>query len=353
MQYSTSLLFFLLLSFFSCKNKEDKTTDNQPSAQQKEQKPITVDGIIAREISVAGNLSTTGTILANDEVEIRSEISGKITAIYFNEGSNVNRGQLLVKLNDEDLQAQMKKLNIEIKLAEDKEARQKQLLTSTAVSKEEYETSLSNVNLLKANAEILRIQIEKTKITAPFSGIAGLKSVSQGAYINPNTVIASIQNIQPLKLEFTIPEKYNNLINKGGKVDFTVAGSNAVYKAVIYAKEPKMDPLTRTVKVRAGFPNPGGKLLPGSFADIQISVGEKVKVKLIPTVAYIPDINGARVFVCKGGVAVSMPVKSGNRTESQIQILEGINEGDTVITSGILQLKPKMPVNINIINPVQ
>jgi len=340
------------LVFFSCK-KEEKKADNAKTTPQTEQKALKVDGIIAHEEITTGTISTTGTIIANEEVEIKSEISGKITGVHFKEGTFVKEGQLLVKLNDDDLQAQVRKLNIEIKMAEEKEGRMKQLLTANAISKEEYDVQLTSLNLLKANVDIIKVDISKTRITAPFSGIIGFKNVSPGAILSSSTVIASIQNTQPLKLEFSIPEKYNNLIYQGTIVDFKVAGSNIINKANVYAKEPKIDQNTRTSKVRATFSNPGGKLFPGSFAEINISVGEKTKVKMVPTIAYIPDISGAKLFVKRGGVAVSVPVKAGIRTEKEIQILEGLNDGDTVIVSGILQLKPKMPVEVNIINQAQ
>ncbi len=342
--------FLVLSSLIACKDVEKKDP-GQPSAGSKDQKPITLEGIIVREVVSSGSVNTTGTVMADEEVEIKSEVSGKITRIYFAEGKSVSKGQLLIQLNDDDLVAQMKKLEVEIKLGEEKEKRQKQLLVSSAISKEEYENTFTALQLLKANANILQTEIDKTRITAPFSGTAGLKNVSTGAFITSSTVIATIQKTQPLKLEFSVPEKYNNLVHTGSKVDFTVAGISSKLEATVYAKDPKIDDVTRTSKVRATFPNPSGKVFPGSFADINIQVGEKTKAKMIPTVAYIPDLSGGRVFLCKNGEAVSTSVVTGNRTEKEIQIVEGISVGDTVLTTGILQLKPKMPVKVNIINP--
>lgn len=342
----------LMLFVLSCKNEDKKSKEKKPG-DSKEQKAMVVSGIIARDQMTTGSFSTTGTILANEEVEVKSEISGKVTGIYFKEGNPVSKGQLLVKLDDDDIQAQLNKLKIEIKLAQDKENRAKQLLAASAASKEEYESAEGNVNLLKANEQILKTNLAKTRITAPFSGIIGLKNISPGAIISPSNIVATIQNTQPLKLEFSIPEKYNHLLNTGKIVDFTTGGSTIIHKASVYAKEPKIDEVTRTTKVRATFANPGGKLFPGAFAEITISVGEKSMVRMIPSIAYIPDINGAKVFVKKNGVATSVNIKAGLRTEKEIQILEGIEDGDTVITSGILQLKPNTPVEVNIINQAQ
>ena len=343
--------FMTLFLLMSCKNEEKKS--EAPSGPPKEGKPMQVDGIIANEEIISNAINTTGTILANEEVEIKSEISGKIIKIYFKEGSRISKGQLLVKLNDDDIVVQMKKLNIEIKLQSEKENRQKQLLNSTAISKEEYDVTLSNLNLMKANVDILKTQLEKTRILAPFSGIIGLKSVSEGAIVSSNTIMVSIQNVNPLKLEFSIPEKYNNLINVGKKVSFTLVDSDAKLTATVYAKEPKIDPVTRTAKVRATFPNASGRVYPGSFANINIEMGGQTKVIMVPSVAYIPDLNGAKLFISKEGMAVSVNVKAGLRTVDAIQILEGVHVGDTVLTSGILQLKPNMSVEVNILNQPQ
>jgi len=345
------VLFFILL--FGCKGEKKEENKISASAANGINKPVVVDGIVAKAELTTNTISTSGSIIANEEVEIKSEVAGKITGIYFKEGQSVSKGQLLVKLNDDDLQAQIKKMQIEIKLAEEKENRQKQLLSSSAISKEEYDESLTNLSLLKANVEIIKIDVAKTKITAPFSGIAGFKYISPGAYINSSTVIATIQNTNPLKLEFAIPEKYNLAVKTGSLVNFKVAGSSENYKATVYAKDPKIDPMTRTVKIRATFPNVSGKLYPGSFADINIPIGDKSKEIFIPTMSYIPDINGAKVFVSRGGQAMSIPVTAGMRTASSIQILEGIKEGDTILTTGILQLKPKTPVKVNIVKKAE
>ncbi|MBC7884893.1 MAG: efflux RND transporter periplasmic adaptor subunit [Saprospiraceae bacterium] len=350
---NTLKLFFLLtgLCLFSCSSetKKDNSIKNNPN----DIKPMVVDAIIAMEELSSNTINAAGTILANEEVEVKSEVPGKITKIYFKEGSSVTKGQLLVMLNDEDLVAQMQKLHVEIKLQEEKEVRQKQLLLTTAISKEEYDITSSNLNLLKANAQILNTQIVKTRIRAPFGGIIGLKNVSEGAIISSASVIASIQNINPLKLDFSVPEKYNNYISTGTKINFFVAGRSEVLTATVFAKEPKIDPSTRTTRVRASFPNPGARIYPGAFADITIQVGEKSKSIMVPTHAYIPDISGAKMFVSKSGQAISVPVVAGIRTEKEIQILSGIHVGDTILTSGILQLKSNMPVEVNILNKLE
>ena len=347
-----SIALICISAFFIISCKKDKGS-SAPAVMDKkqamgDQKAMNVDGIVAKTQLTIGNINTTGTLLSDEEVDIKSEVAGRITQILFKEGQAINKGQLMVKLNDDDLQAEMKKIEIEIKLAEDKENRQKQLLAASAVSKDDYEITMTNLQLLKANAEILKTKIAKTRIVAPFSGIVGLKEVSPGAFIDNGKIITTLQSIRPLKLEFSIPEKYSSYVQNNNEVTFKVVQSNDEYKAKVFARDPKIDMNTRTIKIRASYPNSSGKLLPGSFADIMIPIGGQQKGIMIPTIAYIPDINGARVFIVKNGEAMSVPVKSGLRTESNVQIIEGISEGDTVLITGILQLKPKTPVSVNI-----
>ncbi len=347
--FSIAIICISVLFAGSCKKEgESKSIGLDKKPGMGDQKAMNVNGIVAKTEKISGNISTTGTLLSDEEIEVKSEVAGRITQILFKEGQYINKGQLMVKLNDDDLQAEMQKLKIEIKLAEDKESRQKQLLAASAVSKDDYEVILTNLQLLKANAEILKTKIEKTRIVAPFSGTVGLKEVSPGAFINNGTIITTLQSIKPLKMEFSLPEKYSPYVQNNSEVDFKVTQSDETFKAKVYARDPKIDLNTRTVKVRALYPNASGKLSPGSFTDIILPIGGQQKGIMIPSMAYIPDINGAKVFVVKGGKAVSVPVKAGLRTEKSVQITEGIADGDTILTTGILQLKPQTPVNVNI-----
>jgi membrane fusion protein (multidrug efflux system) len=332
----------LTLIFYGCGNGDEKK-----GGEKKGDMELSVEGMVATEEFFENSILSTGTVMANDEVELRSEISGKITRIFFQEGAAVSSGQLLVKLNDNELQAQLKKLEFEKKLLEEKESRQKQLLKINAISQEEYDASLNGLNVSKANHSMLLAQIEKTEIRAPFSGTIGLKHVSEGAAISTNTLIASLQDAMPVKIDFSIPEKYNSSIKIGSKIAFTIEGSEEKLQATVYAREPKIDPTSRTLRVRALYPNANRNVLPGSFANVRIPLGQSEKVILVPTQALIPDISGAKVYIVKDGKALSKQVTTGLRTEKDIQILSGIGKGDTVLTTGILQLKPGVSVKIS------
>lgn len=340
------IAFFICWALASCKNVETKTI--QDKSPQNAQKPIEVSGQIITITVVDQQTTASGTIMANEEVELKSEVNGKVDQISFSEGSYVSKGQTLFTLEDDDLMAQQEKIKIEIQLLEDKERRQKQLLAAEAIGQEEYDVNRTNIQLLKANLKILKTQIDKTIIQAPFSGVIGLRSISEGAIISPNTVVSTIQNINPLKLDFSIPEKYSDLVRNGHFVYFTTSSQKEPYKATVYARDPKVDVMTRTLKMRAKVNNDKGLIMPGSFAEVTIPLGKGSQAIMIPSYACIPDIKGSKVFVSKDGKAISTSVQTGVRTDREIQILEGLQKGDTLITSGILQLKPNMPVRIKL-----
>ena len=317
-----------------------------PAATGEQNKSLPVSVRVVQPQPLQDAIRTTGTLLANEEVELRSEITGKVTGIYFKEGSPVKKGDLLVKINDADLQAQMQKLQFQKELAEDREFRLREQLAADLTSQEQYDIALNTLNGLKADIEVLQTQITRTEIRAPFDGFVGLKYISDGSYLSPAIKVASLLNIHPIKIEFSIPEKYAGEVRTGNKISFTVQGSNGNYSGNIYAIEPKIDPVTRTLQVRALSPNPQRTLFPGAFADVQLIISEIPDALLIPTEAVIPELNGKKVFLFRQGRAAAVPVETGIRTPEEIQIVQGIAAGDTVITSGILQLRQGLPVEV-------
>lgn len=328
--------------------------NEQPQAGQQQNKggggPLPVKGYIVKAERLGNNVITSGTVLANEEVELKSEVSGKIVRIAFKEGSNIRKGDLLVKINDSELQASLASAKYKMQLLQDREARQKQLLNREAISREDYDVSLNELNIAKAEIDLIQAQIEKTEIRAPFSGVIGLKNVSEGSYVTSSTVIASLQSISPVKIDFSVPEKYAGTVKTGDEVRFTIVGNDKEYTGRVYAIEPKIDPVTRTLKIRATHSNSDGKVLPGSFADIQLVLKEIEDAFLVPSQSLIPELKGQKVFLYKNGKAVPQAVTTGIRTDTRVQLLNGISENDTVITSGILQVKPGMPVNVTDLN---
>src|SRR5690606_23557256 len=290
------------------------------------------------------SFSTTGTLLANEEVELRSEVSRRVSSIDFQEGGRVQAGQVLVRINADDLQAQLRKSEAGLKVAQDSEARQAQLLELSGVSREVYDATVAQRIGMQADVDNLRAQIAKTTIRAPFSGSIGLRHISEGGYAAPATLIATLRQTDPMKLDFTIPERYGHQVKSGYVVDFTLEHDTTLYQATVYAVEPSVEQSTRTVRLRARTPNTEGRLVPGAFAKVQVTLATVPDARGIPAEALIPDIQGQKVMVMKGGKAQSVRVDIGLRTENEVQLISNVEPGDTVITSALLAVRDGMAV---------
>ncbi len=310
---------------------------------------LQVEAYVVAPQQLRDRIFTTGTIRANEEVELRSETSGKITRLYFQEGRPVRQGALLIKINDSELQAQLRKAEYRETLAVDREGRQRQLFEKGGISQEEYEATLNEVNVLKADVELIKAQIAKTEVRAPFDGVVGLRQVSEGSYISTTTPIATIQDVSPVKIDFAIPERYARRVNVGDEIYFNVEGLQEPFKGQIYAAEPRIEADTRTLLLRARSPNRDGRLLPGAFADIELVFQEIPDALTVPALAVIPELGGKKVYVVQGGKALPRPVETGIRTEERVQITSGLAPQDTVIVSGIQLLRPGLPVEATVL----
>jgi membrane fusion protein, multidrug efflux system len=337
---SIFFLFFLFL-FLGC-----RSTNNDPSKKTTVHKAVSVAGILLQPQTLENKILATGSLIANEEVELRSEIPGRVIAINFEEGSHVKKGDLLLKIDDRELQAQLKKLLVEDKQAKDDVYRKEKLLELKAVSQEEYDKTLNLAGIIQAQLELIMAQISKTEIFAPFSGQIGLRQISPGGYISPATMVARLQQTDPIKIDFAIPEKYQEKIRNGTPIQFRVEGIDSNFSGKVYAIEPKIDPLTRNVSIRAICPNPREFLIPGAFARVKILLEYIPEALIIPSEAIIPQMNGEKVFICRYGKAKSRNIITGIRTERDVQVLSGLSLGDTVITSGIMQLREEMPLKI-------
>ena len=310
--------------------------------------PVTATVVTPTELE--NKITITGSILPNEALELKSEIQGNITGIHFEEGQDLKKGQLLVSLNDDELQARLEKLKYSKKLNEETEFRQRKLLEKEAISREEYDISLTQLNTSEADIKLVEAQLEKTTIEAPFDGVVGLRQVSKGAYVTSSTVIANYYSLDPIKIEFSIPGKYAGEVKTGDKINFSVDAFVEPFQGTVYAIEPQIDPQTRTLKIRAYSANKMRKLLPGQFARIELIMETIPDAMLVPTQAVVPELNGHKVYVSRGGKVASKKVKIGIRTAESVQIVEGIALQDTVITSGILQMRPGASVSITSVN---
>lgn len=338
--------YLIYNKYYGASAKAKKIEPASGKGGKKPNKPIPVNVMIVKDTVFSNAIDITGTIDANEQVDLRSETAGNITNIYFKEGTHVNKGQLLVTVYNKDQIASLKSTQVQIKLAEQLEYRNRILLQKEAVSREEYDTSLSNLNVLKAQADLVRAQIAKTEVRAPFSGIIGLRNISPGGYLSPSSSIATLVNIDPAKITFSVPERYLGLIKTGSKIHFTVESSRENFTGTVYAIEPNLDLTSRSITIRAKSPNQQRLLRAGSFAKINLTLEQIPKTILVPTECVIPDIKTSKVFVASKGVAVSRDVKTDVRTATKIQIVDGLNPGDSLIVTGIIQLRPKVPLKI-------
>jgi len=311
---------------------------------------LNVNGIVTKTESFSNSLSIAGSIEANEQVDIRSEISGLVTSIQFTEGTSVSKGKVLIKINDVELQAQLSQALTKQKLAQETEYRAGMLLEKEAISKEEYDVALAELRSLQSQTQLIRAQLAKTLVRAPFSGKIGLRTISAGEYITPSSNIARLVSTDPIKILFSIPEKYAGTIKLDTKITFTVAGSNNSYTGTIYAIEPGINISTRTLQLKARASNSQGDLLPGSFAKIELPLSNINDAILIPTESIIPVLRGKKVYISSNGKAKEVMVETGTRTEKSVLITSGLNIGDTVLTTGIMSLKNDVPVVVKLVN---
>jgi len=308
-------------------------------------KPLNVNAKIIRSESLTDYIQVTGNLIPDEEVDLTFEVPGKIVNIFFQEGSTVSKGQLLAKVNDKPLLAELQKLQAQIPLAEDRVYRQKALLEKDAVSKEAYEQGTTELEKLHADIDLAKAKIAQTELRAPFDGIIGLRQVSEGAYASPTTVIASLTKIIPLKIEFTVPEKYMNMIRPGIPIEFQM--DKDTYAASIYAVDSRIEKDILQLRARAVYPNANGRLKPGRSVSVKIKSNELKNAIVIPNEAVIAEMGRDIAYRYSSGQAKAVELTKGIRTESNVQILDGIKLGDTLIVSGIMQLRDGLPVTID------
>ncbi len=324
-----------------------KGQSNAPALLRQQQQKLNAVGYIIVPTHLSELINSSGTLRPDEEVDLAFETSGKIVGINFTEGTRVKRGDLLAKINDRPLQAQLDKLQAQLKMSEAKEFRQRSLLDRDAISQESYDQIVTDVQSIKADIDLIRARISETELRAPFDGIIGLRYLSEGSYATPSTKIARLIKTSPIKIEFSIPEKYAQEIKIGYPVTFVIDGNNKVFNASVYAVDPKIDIETRTIVIRALYPNKNDELKSGRYAGITLQLSQIDDAIAIPTEALIPEMDGERVFIYNNGKAHSKKVNTGLRTESKIQITDGLILGDTLITTGIMQLRENLPIMLD------
>jgi membrane fusion protein (multidrug efflux system) len=336
------LLILLGLALPKIRGSDDTGGDGGGSAPA----PMAVDATVLRPSTMTEQLRTTGTLRADESVELTPEASGKITDLRFEEGAQVQKGQLLVQINDAELQAERKRIEHELALASDRAERQNRLLEEGGISQEEYDATVNEVEVLKAELEGVEARIDKTQIRAPFGGVVGLRMVSEGAYVTPQSRITTLNRLDPLKVDFSVPEKYASRVRAGQSISFQVRGLDRELTGQVYATDVAVADETRTLQLRARTDNPDRALRPGMFADVEVTLGTIDDAVTVPAFAVTPTLDGQRVFVVENGTAQPRNITLGIRTDSTVQVTDGLALGDTVITSGIQELRAGLPVRI-------
>ena len=346
-----ALGFILFQSDLLTKKGPEPPQEEPASAPPPGTRPaVPVEAVRVSPEALRDVITVNGSTEPNEEVSITSEVPGKVTKILFQEGKLVKKGDQLLHLDDEELRAERERLLVQRNLNEKIAERLEALYKKEGVSLQEYEIAVAEVEKVKAEIALVDAQLEKRTVRAPFSGRLGLRMVSEGSYLSPGTPIVSLISINPIKLEFNIPEKYSQLAGPGTKVTFRLDGVDRDYAATVIAKEPKVDADTRTLRLKASAPNPDGSILPGAFANVTVNLREFGQALLVPTQAIVPELNTQNVYVYRSGKAEHVEVQTGLRRESLIQITEGLSPGDTVITTGLLQIRPGTDVAISKLN---
>lgn len=340
----TAVIFFYpRLDLFIDRDETNLSGDATTSSEGN--LPVEVIEIKPRRLE--NNLSITGTIIPNESVDLKSEISGLVTEINFKEGEFVRKGAPLVYLNDDELSAQNERLAYTKKLYEGQENRQKQLLEREAISQEEYDIVLNQYNTNLADIQLIEAMIRQTVIRAPFDGVIGLRQISEGSVITPADVIVNVVNLDPIKIDFSIPERYANIVKKGSEISFTNSAVEGESVGEVYAIAPNIDPATRTLQLRALSPNKDRKFLPGMFVGIKLNLNVEEEAFMVPAESLVPELEGYKVFVANAdSVIEEKKVSTGIRTEREVQITDGLQLGDRILTTGILQAKTGMKVSI-------
>jgi membrane fusion protein (multidrug efflux system) len=317
-------------------------------AGNRQSKALNVRAVVLSQQGLTDGIFVSGSLVPDEEVSLSFESSGKITDIFFKEGTHVEKGELLAKINDAPLQADLRKKQAQVKLMQDRLFRAKALLEKEAVSKEAFQEAEANLAALEAEIEGVEAQIEQTELRAPFSGIIGLRQVSVGAYATTTTEVATLTKTAPLKVEFNVPERYAGMLPEGTELTFTAEGDLTTRNAKVYASDSRVDPETRTFAIRAIYPNADGKLIPGRYVNVNLVTQRFDNTLAVPSEAIVSEMGIDKVFVCKNGKAQPVEIAKGLRTDAMVQVLRGLVPGDTVITSGTMQLRSGQNVVVSV-----
>ena len=336
-----------LLLITACKSKQEAPKQNNNTPQS-----VIVDVLIASPQDINTSVEANGTVVANEYVELHTEVSGRLTYLNVPEGTLVQQGTVIARINDADLQAQLNKTRVSLDLAVKTEERLRKLLAVNGVNQADYDVAANAINGFKADMAYTQSLIDKTVVKAPFTGVLGLRQVSPGAYLTPAAIISTMQQLDKIKIDFTLPEEYSKLIKKGNMVEVKIdEAGQTMQKAVVVAIEPQVNQATRNLKVRAVLNT--NKVNPGAYVKVMVAARANQKSILVPTNAIIPDDRNKQLVVVKNGKAAFINVETGARQANNVEITKGIKAGDSVVVTGLLFARPKSQLKVRKIKTLE
>ena len=308
---------------------------------------IAVEGYIAESHEQGKNFTAMATLEPLNSVSLTSATSGRLTNLYAKDGAQVQKGALLAKIDDSELKAQLKQAESNKQLAQQKYDRAKGLYEKDGATKADMEAAEASLKSSEASVELIRAQIAKTEVRAPFAGKLGFVNVSVGAWLTTGTPIVSISEVKRLKAKFALPQRYASALKVGDAVELKDEERDVSKSGKVKALEAALSESSRTRQILVEIDNANGELLAGSFAKVSVSMQSgRVKTIPVPAEALTLDKDGAYVFVATGGKAKIKHVETGLRTPISVDIVSGIDEGDTVISSGLISMREGAAVRI-------
>ncbi len=346
-----AVILAAVLGLFAWLNWPAGEVENAPEAVE-QAAPDKPQGLPVQAIPVivgelVDDITAVGTVVANESVRIRTEINGRLLKLNFNEGQEVQKDQLLVALDDGEQRAQLAAINAELRTEKQRFLRSKELYEQKFISKEALDLQAGTVDRLAAGVQEADARLQKTVVTAPFSGVIGLRKVSLGAYLQAGDDIALLEDISSVKVDFRVPEVYLAKVRPGQSISVVVdAFPNTVFEGKVYAIEAGMDSETRTALVRAKLGNKAGKLRSGMFARVSLVMAQKKNALSVPEKALWPQGTENFVYKVIDGKVELTKVELGQRTPGYVEILKGLSLGDLVVTEGQMKIRDGAPVTV-------
>ncbi len=327
---------------WSCGNNDQQNAAQAP-------RDLQVEGYKVVPTSFNDEIMITAELIPSEQVELMAPMAGQVLDIYFKEGEKVKKGEAIVHIDDREWQAQLIGIKAKLNAAQKDYERKKALLEIEGSSQEEIDQAFSTIQTLKSQLQQLQVKINLARVKAPFSGQLGMRDFSKGAYLKEGQIITTLTAMDQLKVDFTVAQEHTNNVAVGKSVQILV--NEDTLKATIYAISPLINMQSRMLNVRALLPQAStNTIIPGAYAEVLLTSNFVKDALIVPTQAVVPEINDQTVYVYQKGRAVKKVVQMGTRTADKVHILKGITAGDTVITTGLLQIKDGMNITLQEIN---